>query len=229
MRGPGVLYLPEPRSRLELTADQITLDLGNLFLRLAPLSKQSGDCGHAGLTGRGVSLSLARGHRRPVSIGHCAGSPMVFAMTWHSSASCIPSSTTTNSSPASLATMSVFLMQPDRRSAKAISTASPASWPKVSLMRLKWSISMNISAVPVRDRTARLKTRGSCDSNCRRLARPVKATAAFAGPCPAPGEPSSADTPPRQRPRRANRNSQGGCGVGCAHRPRRSRRACCSA
>ncbi len=72
-----------------------------------------------------------------------------------------PSRMTTNSSPPSRATVSVLRRLCCSRCANALSTSSPAAWPRLSLMLLKWSMSRYISARPDIARRARDSASGN--------------------------------------------------------------------
>ena len=66
-----------------------------------------------------------------------------------------PSRMITNSSPPRRATVSVVRTLCCSRRANALSTSSPAAWPRLSLMPLKRSMSRYISAMPDIARRAR--------------------------------------------------------------------------
>ncbi|MNC67162.1 hypothetical protein D3C75_1176330 [compost metagenome] len=83
------------------------------------------------------------------------------------------SSSTTNSSPPSRATVSLSRMQPERRSATCRSNMSPRSCPSVSFSALKLSRSMRMTAPVCRLRELAASTCCKRSSMSRRLASPV--------------------------------------------------------
>ena len=83
---------------------------------------------------------------------------------------------TTNSSPAKRATTSPARTARRRRAAASTSTSSPASWPRVSLIALKPSRSMNSTPNVVPSRRARPMVSRSAASRPSRLTSPVRAS-----------------------------------------------------
>ena len=83
---------------------------------------------------------------------------------------------TTNSSPPSRAAVSPSRMQASSRSAVSTSTASPASWPRLSLTSLKWSRSQNSSAIGRPVTAARARASEVLASRVARLGSPVSSS-----------------------------------------------------
>ena len=83
------------------------------------------------------------------------------------------SSSTTNSSPPKRAAVSLERMLLDRRLATSISAASPAPWPRLSLIVLKSSMSRNITPSSRCSRRARPIACRTRSTNSARLARLV--------------------------------------------------------
>ena len=81
---------------------------------------------------------------------------------------------TRNSSPPWRATMSVARVTDFSRVPKSRSSSSPASCPKLSLISLKLSRSMNSTATPKWWRSARASASARCSWNIARLGRPVQ-------------------------------------------------------
>ncbi|OIQ67659.1 hypothetical protein GALL_507610 [mine drainage metagenome] len=84
-----------------------------------------------------------------------------------------PSNTMANSSPPSRATMSLRRRARPKRCATSCSSASPASWPHMSLTGLKSSRSTTPTASASPLRAARASASGSCCSSARRFGNPV--------------------------------------------------------
>ena len=91
-------------------------------------------------------------------------------------ASASPSTSTTNSSPPSLPTVSVSRSTPEIRLATARSISSPDSCPSVSLTSLKPSRSMNIAAGSKRSRRARESSCSARSMISARFGSPVSAS-----------------------------------------------------
>ncbi|MNP23208.1 hypothetical protein D3C76_1159090 [compost metagenome] len=108
----------------------------------------------------------------------CCSSKNAWCRLWCSlsatprAASPVSGSRITNSSPPSRATRSSSRTQWPMRSATSLSSRSPVSWPKVSLMGLKWSRSMKMRARGRSGACCNLSFSRCCSR--RRLARPVR-------------------------------------------------------
>mmetsp|Transcript_41310 Transcript_41310/g.100812 ORF Transcript_41310/g.100812 Transcript_41310/m.100812 type:complete len:213 (+) Transcript_41310:2-640(+) len=85
-------------------------------------------------------------------------------------------SSTANSSPPTRATESSLRKLLASRPPTAWSTASPAAWPSVSLIRLKWSRSSATMAWPSPQRCSRSCSSTRASSQARRFSSPVKAS-----------------------------------------------------
>jgi hypothetical protein len=88
--------------------------------------------------------------------------------------SAMPSRSTMNSSPPQRDTVSSARTAASRRRATACSTRSPQWWPRLSLMRLKRSRSMNSTATTLPERALRAIARCRRSSSRLRLGRPVR-------------------------------------------------------
>ena len=94
----------------------------------------------------------------------------VSAASWADST---PSSRTANSSPPKRAAVSLARMLVPRRLPTSSRTRSPAAWPRLSLIVLKSSRSMKMTARPMWSRRARATAWRTRSANSARFARPV--------------------------------------------------------
>ena len=135
-------------------------------------SKLSGCVRRGALSARPM-LALMKTSRSPMASGPRSASPMRSAARDASASSSSSSRRMVNSSPPRRATVSPARTHDFRRSATSTSKASPAWWPRLSLITLKLSRSRNSTATRCFRRSACATARWSRSRKRVRLGNPV--------------------------------------------------------